>query len=377
MRYDNCTQLRAKHTVTTESKPSLYFVNAPVDFLFVGGASIVTFFAILLFYTPSRTPEVISLAVFLMWIINWPHFSMSTHRLYQSRANVEQYPFTAIVIPFIVIGGAVLSFVYPLTVAPYFVKLFMIWSPYHFSGQTVGVTLIYARRAGLKVGLWERRVLSGFIFGTFFLSTIRAEASRSGYQYYGIDYPSLGVPQWAVTASEWGMWLMLVAFVVVFALWCWRTRRLVPLIVLTPAAAQYIWFVQSVYVPSFQEFVPMFHSLQYILIAWGIQMKERLELSRATPSRKFALSETSRWTALNFAGGVGLFYVLPKFAVFAGAAPLVAEGVVAAAVQIHHFFVDGVIWKLRNQTVSHPLMMNVRDVLDAPRVTSAQPEPVR
>jgi hypothetical protein len=133
------------------AKPSHrgYFVNAPADMLLVGGASILTFICFSLFYTELRTPEVITLSIYLAWIINWPHFSMLTYRLYQSRRNIEQYPFTALVIPFVVLGGVLLSFAYPLAVAPYFAKLFLIWSPYHFSAQTIGITMIYARRHGV------------------------------------------------------------------------------------------------------------------------------------------------------------------------------------------------------------------------------------
>jgi hypothetical protein len=361
-----------------QSKPAtpLYFVNAPVDFFFIGGASIATFIAISLFYTPVRTPEAISLAIFLMWIINWPHFSMSTHRLYHSRANIEQYPITAIVVPFVIVGAVALSFAYPTTVAPYFVKLFLVWSPYHFSGQTVGISLIYARRSGLRVGKWERMVLSSFVFGTFFLSTIRAETTRDGRQYYGVEYPGMGVPQWLATAAEWAMWAAFAAFVAVVIYWCYKNKRVIPAIVLLPAITQYVWFVQSIYTPSFQEFVPMFHSLQYILIAWGIQLREKMQLLNIAPSKRYVFMETTRWTGLNFLGGIGLFYVLPLIGISTGAPAPFAEGVIIAAVQVHHFFVDGVIWKLKNQTVSHPLMMNIEDLINA-RAPEPATEPAR
>jgi hypothetical protein len=45
--------------------------------------------------------------------------------------------------------------------------------------------------------------------------------------------------------------------------------------------------------------------------------------------------------------------------------------VVIATVQIHHFLVDGVIWKLKRQTVSHPLMANARDFITGDEVLTA------
>jgi len=344
---------------------SYYFVNAAVDFFFIGGASFLLFFVFLFFYTDIRAPVVISIAIYLSWIINWPHFSMSTYRLYQSRANRRQYPVTAYVIPFVVLGGVLLSFGFPALVAPYFVKLFLIWSPYHFSGQTIGITIIYAMRCGIKLSVWERRILAIFVFGTYFVSTIRAEVSRQGYSYYGVDYPGIGVPQWFATLSEYAMWAALVLFLCALLYWCYRNKRLLPAIVLLPAATQYLWFVQSIYMPSFQEFVPMLHSLQYMLIAWGLQLKEKLDVQGISPSRHYVLTETARWVTINISGGAVLFYVLPFSAVALGYSNLFSMAIFFSAIQIHHFFVDGVIWKLKNQTVSHPLMMNVKDITGA------------
>jgi hypothetical protein len=341
---------------------SYYFVNAPVDFFFIGGSSFLLFFLFLFFYTDIRTIEVVTAAIYLSWIINWPHFSMSTYRLYQSKSNRQQYPVTAYVIPFVVLGGVILSFGFPALVAPYFVKLFFLWSPYHFSGQTIGITIIYAMRCGIRLSSWERRLLAIFVFGTYFVSTIRAEVSRQGYSYYGVDYPSIGVPQWLASLSEYAMWFALALFVSALLYWCYRNKKIIPAIVLLPAATQYLWFVQAIYMPSFQEFIPMFHSLQFILVAWGMQLKEKLDVQEIRPSRKYTLRETARWFTVNFAGGAFLFYLLPFSAVVLGYSKLFSIAIFFSAIQIHHFFVDGVIWKLKNRTVSHPLMMNVDDI---------------
>ena len=353
---------------------SIYFFNAPVDIFFIGGSSFLLFFLFWLFYTDVRTPEVISAGIILSWVINWPHFSMSTYRLYQNKANVQQYPITAYVIPFVVIGGLLLSFSYPNVVAPYYVKLFMLWSPYHYSGQTIGIALIYAMRSGIRFGTWERRALWMFVFGSYFVSTIRAEVSRDGYDFYGIKYPSFGVPHWLATASEYAMWIALALFIAMVIGWCYKNKRIMPLIVILPPVTQYLWLVQSVYMPSFQEFVPLFHSLQYILIAWALQLKLKLDTRGIEPSKKYAVNETLRWLAINIAGGALLFYFLPKVGVIFGYASLFSIGVVYSAIQIHHFFVDGVIWKLKNQTVSHPLTMNIGDVVGTDRQKLASQE---
>ncbi len=133
--------------------------------------------------------------------------------------------------------------------------------------------------------------------------------------------------------------------------------RLVPwvlvAIVLVPAAAQVVWFVYGFNVPSFYEFVPAFHGLQYLLVAWTMHARETSELGEPGGLGRI----TAQWAAGNVVVGALLFWGIPQL--FSG---MPAEGlqfsmpVVISAVQIHHFFVDGVIWKLRRKSVSSPLM---------------------
>jgi hypothetical protein len=46
--------------------------------------------------------------------------------------------------------------------------------------------------------------------------------------------------------------------------------------------------------------------------------------------------------------------------------------VILCGVQIHHFFVDGVIWKLKKKSVASPLMVNIEDLVGrAPQAEGA------
>jgi hypothetical protein len=341
----------------------LYFVNAPVDFLLIGGASIILFVLMGLFYPHERTPAAMTVAAQLLWLCNWPHFSASSYRLYHTRDNIRQYPVTALVIPFVVVAGVVGALLSPALVAPYFVKVFAIWSPYHFSGQTLGICLIYARRSGFKVGSWERLSLAGFIYGTFLSGTVRAEIGTNLNDYFGIPYRGLGLPEWTAHVTDAYMWICGLAFAALAVRWCLRNRQPMPPMVLLPAATQYIWFVQSTFSESFREFVPFFHSLQYLLIAWSVQLKEKMDVDGIRPSRRFVVGESIRWGILNIVGGAVLFFAIPHLVSWTGLPLLFATGVVIAGVQIHHFFVDGVIWKLKNKKVASPLMVNLADLL--------------
>jgi hypothetical protein len=358
----------------TPRSRSLYFVNAPVDFAVIGGMSLVAFLALWGLDLRDRTQTVYLMAAGLSWVVNWPHFSATNYRLYHSKANIFQYPVTALVIPFLLMAALLASFHSAEGVAPFFIKLFMIWSPYHFSGQSLGITLIYAKRAGIQVGRMERLALSGFIYGTFVSGTVRGEVGTSPQSYFGVQVPTLGLPPQIADWAMHGMYLCGAIFLCCVAVRCVRERRWIPPIVLLPALSQFIWFIPGGEIPRFNEFVPLFHSLQYLLIAWSMQLKERLDESSGHPSGRFVLRESIVWGALNIMGGIVLFYLLPKLAAGFGYAPGFSEAVVVSAVQIHHFFVDGVIWKLKNQKVGSPLLVNIEDFLrPAPAMAGSLP----
>jgi hypothetical protein len=355
-------------------RPSPYFVSRPFDFLFVGGLSIATCLAFAL--TLGRAPSDAANrgAQLLMWVVNWPHFSATLYRLFRRRDSAGQYPLTAYGIPWLVTAGAFASLAWPAVAAPWFVKLFLIWSPYHFSGQSVGVSLVYARRAGVPITGWPRRALTAFIFGTYATATLAAETSVAGGSYYGVPYPGLGVPAWVPTLATVVMYAGAAAFVCHAVAWSVRERRLFPGMVFLPGLAQYVWFISGSGIPAFYVFVPLFHSLQYLPIAWAVQMGERVAETGGRADHAFLTRETAWWMAANLAGGAGLFWVIPRTVAAFGVSDSLANGVAIAAVQIHHFFVDGVIWKLRQPHVRNPLVVNVLDyVAVAPAAGARQP----
>ena len=344
-----------------KSQNSLYFVNPFVDFALIGGISLVCYVGLTLSFGPKASATALSLSLLLQWVINWPHFSATSYRLFRSKENIRQYSLTTWLIPLLVLMGIGFSLELPESVAPYFVKVFMIWSPYHFSAQSVGLTLIYARRAGVSVSRLTRFCISASIFGTYLLATVRAETSSERMSYHGIYYPGFGLPSWTVTAAN--IWFVLgaVGFGIFALRWSIKHRKLLPPIILLPAVTQCVWFLFGYQTPSFYIFVPLFHSLQYLMIAWVMQLKEKQTQQSGPIERHYVTRESLRWYAINLAGGALLFFLLPRVFSSFGYEASFALGVVIAGVQIHHFFVDGVIWKLKNPSVANPLMVNLSE----------------
>ena len=342
-----------------------YFVNGPVDFMLIGGLSAGLYGLFRLFPAASPTDRMVAAGV-LNVLLNWPHFSATSLRLYGSRRNIAQYPATATLAPLLAAGGVAGSLLSPLTVAPLFIKVFMLWSFYHFSGQTIGIAMIYARRFGFHFGRWERSALYGFVFLTAISWAAASDGSPGGTHYFGVRLTHFGLPPWAPLVLRLAMVGFGVLALLLVAQSSVRQRRLPPAMMLLPAVTQFIWFVPGPEVPAFYEFVQALHSVQYLLIAWSMHLHETAA-GNLIPGWRQVLWQSGRWGAINLFVGAALFWFLPRALGRLGADPVLAIGVVSAGVQVHHFFVDGVIWKLKNRTTSSPLMMSFRDLVDRPR----------
>ena len=335
----------------------LYFASGPIDFAVVGGVSLVACLVLWVFPTNVGT-----LPIALATICNWPHFAATSYRLYHSRENLRQYPLTAGLAPLVVLAAMIWALVSPARIAPAFVKLMLLWSPYHFSGQTLGLTLGYARRAGVTIDRRTRQALTVFLYASYLANTAALETGPGTRQFIGVAHARLGVAPWVTPAFDIVSVVAAVAFVVL--LHRSARPRSVPPIILLPPLAQGVWFVWGRGVDSFQVLVPFFHSVQYMLVAWAVQLAERRSAQGAPPSVRFVATETARWWLLNVAFGLGLFVGLPYLYQAATGIELgVAMAVGAAAVQIHHFFVDGVIWKLRNSRIAAPLLVSVQEAM--------------
>jgi hypothetical protein len=377
------TSVAMPSAVSAAPKPAapqqhLYFVNAYVDYLVVGLGSIFAFVALLFTYGTESALWAAQLALALQIVINHPHFAATNYRLYHNRDNIMQYPITALVIPWVILAVVIGSFYSPKFIAPIFYKVFMYWSPYHFSGQTLGVTLIYARRAGFFVGKWERFTLSNVIYSSFLYMTARGDMITAATDIVlpamsDVDQYRLGLPMWVSEIILVWMILNAIGFTYLIVKWCQEQKRLLPPIVLLPLVTQLIWFIPGAFVKSFYLFVPMFHSLQYLLIAWSLQLKEKMDVEKITPSVGYVVKETARWGVINLVLGSILFWAIPTglYYIFHNDlgwnfSDVFVLAIIGAGVQVHHFFVDGVIWKLKKKTISSPLMVNLDDLIHSP-----------
>jgi hypothetical protein len=217
--------------------------------------------------------------------------------------------------------------------------------------------------------------LSAFVFSAFVCGVIRFQ--RGGLtDFYGMSIPTFPLPDWMDASAQAAMWTGALVFAGFAVVWCLGQRRLMPPIVLLPALTHFIWFVPGASLKSFWVVIPFFHSLQYLLIALVMQLKVRIDVVGREHSWHRLGAEARRWGSRNMLGGMLLFIGLPAAFSWLPLPLMTTAGILAAAVNIHHFFVDGVIWKLRDTATSSALMMNIADLAGPTFVDPARPRAV-
>jgi len=322
-----------------------YLLSPAADWLCAGGLSFTVyliFLAIPSQVLASINPNVVKAATFLAFIGNWPHFAATNYRLYSRKENIYKFPLTALAIPLLTLAGIIMALYDADGFGRWFVKVFLIWSPYHYSGQTYGLCLMYGMRTGFSIEARLKRLIWLFIYSSYLYYVSKTENSEMQSNFEGVYFPKFALPFWLPKIFL-IVWCVLgISVLVSLLLHIRKNKKPIPLLMLLPIMTQVLWFGFGSLNSALLFFilVPFFHSLQYLYVAGATQIRA---------SRHFSKTNTFyRWVTLNVIGGVGLFWVLPKLALVSGLIENIAHPIIVASINMHHFFVDGVVWKLRD-----------------------------
>jgi hypothetical protein len=256
--------------------------------------------------------------------------------------------------------------------------LYLTWSPWHYSGQNYGIAMMFLRRRGVPITMRARRLLHASFAVSFALTAVAFHSPQPDVAYAPGDYErsiyrivplgaELGVPYEVVVQVV--VPVLLAAYLLCLGGGAIALRRAAPWRDLLPAlvlaASQALWFTIPMlarYAGVLQGIEPLgteqatyaflwvavAHSVQYV---WITSYYARRTSPGASPPRY--LLQTL------LAGA--LIWVVPS-ALFApgllGSVPFDAGlgALVAAAVNIHHFVLDGAIWKLRDGAIARVLL---------------------
>ena len=252
----------------------------------------------------------------------------------------------------LVLLTAVLSHFF-VRLLPWIFTLYLTWSPWHYSGQNYGLFMMFARRGGASPTKLQRRILYSVFLLSYLILALNLHAGvPTEPMFVSLGFPVVAV-RWATLAL--GAGCVGLAAVGMRSLY----RQLGKRAFIPPAtllSTQFLWFlIPSLLVASGRwsmvqgrysaGILAVMHSAQYLWIT-------------SYYARREANAKTSRWHGLAYftilvAGGIALFVPGPWLASYVFHFDFTSSFLIfTALVNLHHFILDGAIWKLRDGRIA-------------------------
>ncbi len=344
------------------------------DLVLGAGLGYAAIFSILAIAGPEiRSWLPYGLAPLLALVSGTPHYGATLLRVYESRENRRAYAIFAVWATL----GLAAAFVAGLNdawIGSWILTIYLTWSPYHYTGQNYGIALMFLRRRKVEITPATKRwIHAAFLLGFgLTLLAIHGAVPETDYApigYHGTDltFLSLGIPDavrtplmlaigavWLVAhaasalglrraGARWGDLGPAAAVAATQALWF-----------AVPVAARQLGALQGVE-PLSQQYaayaflwVAAGHAVQYLWVTSYYARSSPTWSGHLPYLAKCVLAGAAIWVvpALIFAPGM-----LGSLPFDAGLAVMVA-----AIVNLHHFILDGAIWKLRDGRVARILI---------------------
>jgi tetratricopeptide (TPR) repeat protein len=292
----------------------------------------------------------------LALVCNYPHYMATIYRAYGRDDRGAYRLYTHWLTAALVALGAAAHAWFPLV--PWLFTAYVMWSPWHYTGQNFGVLMMFLRRAGVDVSAEERQRLHLAFIASFVMLLAAFNAGPSADPLV----LSLGLPQASARVMEAFAGVTFVAGGIAAFAPIWRRTSFGAVAApLTLYTTQALWFVlpvalnwtASISAPQTRYssgMLAVMHSAQYLWITRYFAKRD------AESGAEGRWSPWAYWATL-VVGGIALYLPVPWIASYGWHVDFTTSVlIVAAIVNLHHFMIDGVVWKLRNPRVGRVLV---------------------
>src|SRR5215469_3646980 len=299
----------------------------------------------------------------LALFFNYPHYMATLYRAYRRSEDLEKYRVFTVHVTALVVLALLLSHFWA-RLLPWIFTIYLTWSPWHYSGQNYGLFMMFARRAGADPDTNTRRALYSAFVLSYLILFLGFHTGPSNDPLF----LSLGIP---ATVSRWEQIVLGAGSVVLSVYGLSRLaratgwRKLIPS--LTLLSSQFLWFLLPAAISLIKGLdnpqnrysngvLAVMHSAQYLWITSYYARREAND-GRGKPGQSW---RPLPYFVVLILGGIALFVPGPWLASRAFHHDFTASFlVITALVNIHHFILDGAIWKLRDGRIA-ALLINTQ-----------------
>jgi tetratricopeptide (TPR) repeat protein len=318
----------------------------------------------------------------LVILVSMPHYGGTLLRVYEFRESRRAYAIfslwaSALVFVWFVAG------IYDAYLGAVMLTLYITWSPWHYSGQNYGLAMMFLYRRGVDVSpLLKRWIYASFVL-SYALAFLTMHSGDYGAGYGDLEYTAsvrflaLGIPSSVgtyISPMVGAGYLLCLGVMVTMLLRRGAIRDLLPTLALVltqalwfsvPMAVNY-WRIETGLDPLDGYFrgqdyilvIALAHAAQYLWVTTYYAQASQTWHGYSGYLAKVLLAGVAIWTLpvilfapdamgqVSYRGGLSLL--------------------LAAAVNIHHFILDGAIWKLRSGRIANILVRSGADDAAAP-----------
>lgn len=333
---------------------------------------------LLAYYCSANYPQGVSIAFYaLALVFNYPHYMATIYRAYRTHEDFVKYKIFTLHLTILVGLLLVVTHVSYQLLAVVF-TLYLTWSPFHYTGQNFGIALLFARRNGVKTTREARRLLYIAFFASYAMFFLAVHSFASPDQFI----ITLGIPL-KIARILWGGMFFVFVISAVSSLSAfvkqtgWRALT-APIVLLSTQVA---WFVAPTALTLFSNIdflqarstagiLAVMHSAQYLWITSFYARRESQARQADEAGRQPKRWRVYGYFAVLIVGGIALFVPGPWLASRVFHRDFSASFLAfTALVNIHHFLLDGAIWKLRDGRIA-ALLINTQTAVNSERVDS-------
>lgn len=343
------------------ARPSL--ISPAVDVLMIGGGSILLL-ALMSVMLGRQSPDG-NLAWFvfsLSFAVNFPHFLASYQLLYVDFGDRilkdAKFFWAGVFAPAIILTILLTGFLSGTpSLLGYLATSMYFFVGWHYVKQIFGGITVSNAMTGFFYNNTERFALKANLFSLWAISFLIPNIGEHNYIQDGIPYASYNLPAWPLSVAYTALVVSGVAVVFVNIKKYIREGR-------TPSATAvicflsiYAWYLPAMSHPMFAHTIPFFHSLQYLLFVYVFRRNKvaaQIDQPQTPAGRQKRLIGLYGYLCVPFFTGAIFMYILPRYIDSLQVHDQVLFGPTAAYfaftlfINIHHYFIDNVIWRGNN-----------------------------
>ncbi len=356
-----------------------------IDGLFGGGLSIVLVIALIVAKILYPGMNLLQLEVglliifYLNLIINWPHFMASYRILYAEPKTIREHPFVAIGIPvgFFLLLAYIVGYAFmagtdqvaqSVWITGIKLALFALMSvqlAWHYTGQSWGMTASYLFIGGFRMEAIERHLIRSGFYALMIFHVIRLFSREEFLQtsfFFGEEISSMIVSfSNTVLLPFWRVILLatIAAGLVGFNRMAERTGQDIPKRSWIPWVATYSWYFMADFLGADLfaiAAIQIFHALQYLSFPLRVELNHFSDTHQANDGKRYQRTmHMTIYYALLIGLGWLAFKEIGDPGTSSNALRVMIAACVVSGINIHHYCIDNVIWKIRKPEVRHAL----------------------